>query len=83
MIGISAGRGPMDGSLRTNFYRRLGDCAFRPPHVHFDVYRCYAQSLLWIEGSLHNQDGVVQAKAQRILALDITSGDIRSHEVHG
>jgi len=35
-----------------------------------------------IEGPLQNQDGVVHVKAQRIVPLDITSADIRSHDFH-
>jgi error-prone DNA polymerase len=37
---------------------------------------------LLIEGPLQNQDGVVHVKAQRIIPLDITSADIRSHDFH-
>jgi error-prone DNA polymerase len=37
---------------------------------------------LLIEGPLQNQDGVVHVKAQRIVPLDITSADIRSHDFH-
>jgi error-prone DNA polymerase len=37
---------------------------------------------LLIEGPLQNQDGVVHVKAQRIIPLDITSADIRSHNFH-
>jgi error-prone DNA polymerase len=37
---------------------------------------------LLIEGPLQNQDGVVHVKAQRIIPLDITNADIRSHDFH-
>ena len=37
---------------------------------------------LLIEGPFQNQDGVVHVKAQRIIPLDITSADIRSHDFH-
>jgi len=37
---------------------------------------------LEIHGKLQNQDGVVHVKAQRIVPLDITSADIRSHDFH-
>ena len=37
---------------------------------------------LEIEGPLQNQDGVVHVKAQRIIPLDITSANIRSHDFH-
>ncbi len=37
---------------------------------------------LRIDGLLQNQDGVIHVKAQRIVPLDITSADIRSHDFH-
>jgi error-prone DNA polymerase len=37
---------------------------------------------LRIDGTLQNQDGVINVKAQRIAPLDITSADIRSHDFH-
>jgi error-prone DNA polymerase len=37
---------------------------------------------LLIVGQLQNQDGVVHVKAERIITLDITSADIRSHDFH-
>jgi len=37
---------------------------------------------LQIYGPLQNQDGVIHVKAQRILPLDITTADIRSHDFH-
>jgi len=37
---------------------------------------------LKIEGPLQNQDGVIHVKAYRIVPLDITSADIRSHDFH-
>jgi error-prone DNA polymerase len=37
---------------------------------------------LQIEGPLQNQDGVIHVKAYRIVPLDITTADIRSHDFH-
>jgi error-prone DNA polymerase len=37
---------------------------------------------LQIEGPLQNQDGVIHVKAYRIVHLDITTADIRSHDFH-
>jgi error-prone DNA polymerase len=37
---------------------------------------------LEIEGKLQNQDGVIHVKAQRMTPLDISSVDIRSHDLH-
>lgn len=38
--------------------------------------------VLCVEGPLQNQPGVIDAKAQRIAPLDITSASIRSHDFH-
>jgi error-prone DNA polymerase len=37
---------------------------------------------LSIRGPLQNQDGVIHVKAQRILPIEITSAEIRSHNFH-
>jgi error-prone DNA polymerase len=37
---------------------------------------------LRIEGPLQNQDGVVHVKAQRIVPLEVTNVEIRSHNFH-
>jgi error-prone DNA polymerase len=37
---------------------------------------------LLIEGLLQIQDGVIHVKAQRLVPLDITSADVRSHDFH-
>jgi error-prone DNA polymerase len=37
---------------------------------------------LLIAGTVQNTDGVIHVKAQRIIPLDITSADIRSHDFH-
>ena len=37
---------------------------------------------LEIQGKLQNQDGVIHVKAQRIVPMEITGADIRSHDFH-
>jgi error-prone DNA polymerase len=43
------------------------------------VTRC---RFLLIEGPLQNQDGVVHVRARRILPLEISNAEIRSHNFH-
>lgn len=37
---------------------------------------------LLIEGPLQNQDGVIHVKAHKIVPIDITSAEVRSHDFH-